>query len=408
MQPQFSRVTILRNILIAFSVATVGMTRPATAEPENLQGIRFESRVIDPLAGEICYSVALADVDGDSKRDIVVATENAILWYRNPSWEKKVLIQNQTPRDNVCIAPLDIDGDQQIDFAVGAGWTKTGTLHWISRGAPGETWTVHDIGAEVSTHRMRFADVLGIGTVQLVISPLAASENRPGVRLTAFTIPKDPAKSRWIPTVLDGELNRMHNHWHCDLDGDQSVDTLTASREGVHVVRRTASGFSKTFLASGTAGDTPDASGSGEIKQGRLSHGKPFLVTVEPMHGSQVVVYQQQPESKKDAAWQRLVIDDGFRRGHAIWCADLDQDGADEIVFGSSDPSNKADYGPGISIYRADPAGIHWTRIVIDTGSVAVEDLVAEDLTDDGLPDIVAVGRATHNVKLFVNSGKPR
>lgn len=82
--------------------------------------------------------------------------------------------------------------------------------------------------------------------------------------------------------------------------------------------------------------------------------------------------------------------------------------GADEIVFGSSDPSNKADYGPGISIYRADPAGIHWTRIVIDTGSVAVEDLVAEDLTDDGFPDIVAVGRATHNVKLFVNSGKPR
>ena len=65
MQPQFPRVTILRNILIAFSVATVGMTRPATAEPENLQAIRFESRVIDPLAGEICYSVALADVDGD-------------------------------------------------------------------------------------------------------------------------------------------------------------------------------------------------------------------------------------------------------------------------------------------------------------------------------------------------------
>ena len=47
-------------------------------------------------------------------------------------------------------------------------------------------------------------------------------------------------------------------------------------------------------------------------------------------------------------------------------------------------------------------------REVIDAGGVTVEDLVAADLTGDGNPDIVAVGRATHNVKLYVNTLPPR
>ena len=35
---------------------------------------------------------------------------------------------------------------------------------------------------------------------------------------------------------------------------------------------------------------------------------------------------------------------------------------------------------------------------------VATEDLMVADLTGDGHPDIVAGGRATHNVKLYVNT----
>ncbi len=37
-------------------------------------------------------------------------------------------------------------------------------------------------------------------------------------------------------------------------------------------------------------------------------------------------------------------------------------------------------------------------------GEMATEDLVVADLTGDSRPDIVAGGRATHNVKLYVNT----
>lgn len=196
--------------------------------------IGFEEQVIDPHAGEVCYAVTLADVDGDSRDDIVVVTEEAVIWYANPGdapgdWVKRDMIRGQTPRDNVCIAPHDIDGDGSIDFALGASWPREGTLHWITRdGDPTKPWKVHDIGPLPSTHRMQWADVLGTGAKQLVVSPLNAVAGTPGVELTAFATPEKPATDRWLPTVLDRTLNRMHT------DGDGSVDTIAASREGLH------------------------------------------------------------------------------------------------------------------------------------------------------------------------------
>ena len=391
----------------AFLLSGAWLPAAAAAEPT------FAARVIDPHPGEICYAVTLADVDGDARQDIVVVTENAVLWYGNPAeaageWKKHTVIRDQTPRDNVCIAPHDIDGDGKVDFAVGASWPKTGSVHWLRRGASlDEPWKVHDLGPLHSTHRMRFADVLGSGKAQLIVSPLAAPEGKPGVALTAFSVPTDPVKERWLATILDGSLNRMHNHAQADVDADGRVDTLTASREGVHLIRKRADGFAKVALASGIAGGTPDASGSGEIKLGSLAGGREFLVTVEPMHGTAVAVYHPTADGPA-APWRRTVIDTGYVRGHALATVDLDGDGGDEIVFGSSDQSAVEGHGPTLAVYRANIDGSRWTREVIDAGGVTVEDLVAADLTGDGNPDIVAVGRATHNVKLYVNTLPPR
>jgi hypothetical protein len=359
---------------------------------------RFQEQVIDADIGKVCYAVTLADVNGDGRQDVVAVSENKVFWYENDTWRRHVIIADQTVPDNVCIAPHDIDGDGQVDFALGAGWMgkNTGTIQWLRRAASlGDPWQVIAIGAEPSLHRMRWADVLGTGRPQLVISPLNASQGK-GVRLMAFEIPTDPARDRWPSTVLNAELNRVHNHWHPDLNQNGRAETLAASREGITLIEKQGEEFVSRKFGQGATAEKPDLNGAGEVKTGKLSGGRDFIATVEPMHGTMLAVYL--PPAQGDSLWTRHVVDSGFKRGHALWTADLDGDGDDEIVFGHSDTPMV----PGVNVYdclETDPT--QWKKTIVDAGGMATEDLIVADLNHDRRPDIIAGGRATHNVKIY-------
>ncbi len=127
---------------------------------------RFEVHQIDPHAGEIVYAVTVADVDKDSKPDVVAVTEDAVVWYANPGWKRQDIIRQATARDNVCIQPRDVHGDGRVDFALGAGWrppdTKNAsTLQWLGRDTEGR-WQVHPIRYDEPTlHRLRWGSVKG-------------------------------------------------------------------------------------------------------------------------------------------------------------------------------------------------------------------------------------------------------
>ena len=374
---------------------------------------RFEHLVLDPHAGNVVYAVTHADIDGDGKPDVVAVTENAVYWYQAPDWTKHTIIKDQTIKDNVCIAAHDIDGDGKIDFALGAGWPRSGgTIQWLSRNESlDENWNVHFIGEIPWTHRMHFADVLGSGKAQLTVSPLNKTEGD-GVKLTAFEIPENPKMDRWPTMVLDDSLNRMHNHWHV-IDNDR-VFTLAASQEGVFMIGRRdevngerQEPFARMNISKGAMGEKTTDQGAGEVKVGKpieltdpLPVTKRLLATIEPMHGNMAVAYVPQGNGPN----LRVVLDDTLGRGHALWIADLNGDGNDEIIVGHSQPATGEIKGPGVYYYQAeDDTGTKWTKHVVDDGGMATEDLFVLDLTGDGKPDIVAGGRDTHNVKLYVN-----
>lgn len=369
----------------------------------------FRHVVIDPNAGRICYAVTAADVNNDERPDIVVVTDKQVLWYEAPGWTKHVMLDGGTIADNVCIAPFDIDQDGQIDFALGAGWTKTGTIQWISADEGiDKPWVVHPIAVEPWTHRMRWISMLGKPSVQLVVSPLNASKNPNGARLLAFEVPKNPRTNRWREHELGSVFNRMHNHWSTQVPGSNNTSTLTASAEGIHRIKASDDGWSIRKLHTATQGDTPAESGAGEIKTGALDDVVPFtriMATIEPMHGTKVVVYRL--KYSPGETWEREVIFEGLKRGHGLWTADLFGDKSTEIIVGHSDQTpDHPEIKPGVRVFSFDDQRKKWNCTVIDNGGVAVEDLIAEDFTGDGKPDIVACGRATHNVKLYVNEGE--
>ena len=106
--------------------------------------------------------------------------------------------------------------------------------------------------------------------------------------------------------------------------------------------------------------------------------------------------------------WDRHVLDDKLKWGHAVWCADLDGDGGDELIIGVRDDlSDKPGEKCGVRIYKAvDDKGTKWQRHLLDEGGVRVEDLAAADLDGDGRIDLVAVGRQSHNARIYWNKAK--
>ncbi|HEX3870280.1 MAG TPA: VCBS repeat-containing protein, partial [Pirellulales bacterium] len=229
------------------------------------------------------YAVSLVDVNADAKTDIVVVDSRRVIWYENPSWKVHTVIEGETKPDNVCIAPLDIDGDGRLDFALGADWrpadTKTGgTIQWLRQPASEGPWELRAIGEEPTTHRMRWIDVDADGRPELVVLPLfGRNTTKPdfdeaGVRMLAYHIPSDPIKDRWNPTVLNDEMHVTHNFWPTDMDGDGHPEILATSFEGVNLLVRAGGGGSWTRLLIGSGNQTSSPNrGASEVKRGRLA-----------------------------------------------------------------------------------------------------------------------------------------
>jgi hypothetical protein len=94
-----------------------------------------------------------------------------------------------------------------------------------------------------------------------------------------------------------------------------------------------------------------------------------------------------------------------------VWTANLDDDEDDELIIGQRDPNKPGSPGPrGPGVFVFDPSanerGLTFTRHTLDDGGMACEDALAADLDGDGHPEIVAGGRATHNVKIYWNRSK--
>ena len=400
---------MLRWCCLSLSLALIACSPIAASEKK----LAFKTQEIE-TGLKVGYAVSLVDVNADKLTDIVVVDTNRVVWYENPSWQRHTIIEGQTKLDNVCIAPLDIDGDGQLDFALGAGWQPAdthngGTIQWLARGkSADDKWQVRMIDEEPTVHRMRWADIDNDNRPELVVLPLFGRDTtKPnfaerGVRILAYEIPADPTRDRWPLKVLNEDLHVTHNFWPTDMNGDGRLDLLVTSFEGVNLLEQPVDGsWLRTRIGAGDQKSSPNR-GASEVKRGRIAQGADYIATIEPWHGFQAVVYTRPTNESASDLWERHVLDADLKWGHAVWCANLDDDADDELIIGvrGNTKNDTADWGL-LVFDPQDSAGSRWERHSFDRGGVSIEDLAAADLNSDGRTDIVAVGRFSGNVRIY-------
>ena len=391
MKLQFRTFSALLSVSIAAGV--IAEVKPPTFRP-----VDIDTKV------KIGYGLAIADVDGDRKDDILLVDKDIVAWYRNPGWEKFVMVEKLTDRDHVCIDAGDIDGDGKAEVAVGAQWNpgdtvNSGSVHYLI--APEDRtqlWTPVKLPNEPTVHRMRWMQGKS-GQSELVVVPLHGRGNKggkgAGVRVLAYQVPPDPAQDAWKTSLIDDNMHLTHNFDPVNWLESTGDEILLAGKEGVFLVTPQPSGWQRRHLSS---------NGAGEVRHGILPSRSKFFAAIEPMHGNQIVVYSPRDANDLASFWRRTVVDDTLLAGHAVATGDLLRTGSDQLVVGWR--GLRGTDRVGIKLYiPLDSSGSQWQTVLVDDNQMACEDLKLADLNGDQRLDIIAAGRRTKNLKVYFNEG---
>jgi hypothetical protein len=359
------------------------------------------------------YQVVATDMNKDGKVDLIgVGSQNPeLVWYENPYWTPHVITREAARMVNVDAADLDGDGIPELALAYEFSTNSNNNPGKIAiltatNKDPKQMWTFKQIDQlPMTSHRVRFATING--QKLLASAPIITAESADGFTnsnhtVTPLHIYRPPAWKREV--VTEESRGVVHGLVINDWNGDGRADLLTTGYMGLfmHSLDRNGS-WTRSEIIKGDPGEWPRG-GISDVAIGRFG-GKRFIVTNEPFHGNQVVVYVP----TADGAWPRTIVDTTINNAHSLVLVDSDGDGTSEIVSGGTRgaPGTARGTKPGAFFYKAaDASGQKWDRMVLDD-SIAANSCVAADINGDRKMDLACIDAGNPwSLKWYENSRK--
>ena len=342
-----------------------------------------------PTEDEVPRHLAVADVDGDGRLDILAAwsTFHFIRWYENngqspPSFAAHDVFANTSQIHGMAVA--DFTGDGRVDIAT----CDSSRILLHTRIGGGDVWTAIQIAASGSTSLFA-ADIDGDGRIDLTTGMTSGSVA--WLRNLGGSPPLFE-----LHTVFSGAGTVRAVH-AADVDGDGRLDILSAS-ETQHAVRLHRSdganppNWSTQTVIEGAEG--VKAVWAADLnKDGRLD----IISGARTEH----TLRWHENLGGEPPEFQTHIVSRDTQWVEAVLAADVDGDGCLDIVSASARDDS-------VRWHRNDlerPGRVVFEKRVIDSGIQLSHDAVVADLTGDGRPDIIATTYFNTSVRWFENLG---
>lgn len=369
--------------------------RAVTPRPETTHAspspVRFRQHRL--TADFISEGVAAADVDRDGDRDVIAGAA----WFEAPSWRRHALYDGRAfsrhdgYSDTFVSFPIDEDGDGWTDV-VHFDFPGRGAYVYRNPGTEGGPWARREIHPAVRSESPLGRDMDGDGRLDLVFV-----EAGDGGRVV-WLAPPAPGDTAWtvhpvsapLPAERNGRL--AHGMGYGDLDGDGRADIFTTDAwwQAPEDPAGAWTEHPADFGPPAAQLHALDVDGDGDAD-----------VVGSSAHAYGIWWNEQVRVPEGGLSWRRHPIDDRLSQMHALAAADIDGDGRKDLVTGdrffAHNGNDPGEFDPTLLVWYAagrDAGGRPtWTPHLIH-GDVGVGlQLVVEDLTGDGLPDVLTASK---------------
>lgn len=403
--------TVTVTGLTAYSSSPFNVTIPGT----NIFDATSLAPKVDFLAGMNLSSVALADIDGDGKPDLIVAISsiegNSVSIYRNVSTTGAIStasflskIDLSTPSGPVGVNVSDIDGDGKLDIVVSCSYNSVSIFRNLcSPGAitAGSFSPRVDLMASYSPNGVALGDLDGDGKPDLAVTnymsntvSIFRNNSEPGAISTgSFDARVDFPVGSYPYRVAIG-----------DIDGDGKPDLAVTNwgSNTVSILKNLSSAGSFTLSSFATKVDFFTGTNPGQIAIADIDgNGKQDVILANQSSNSFSIFRNKSTPGLLTTSSLAPRVDflmDTSTGARALAVGDVDGDGKPDLVIGNSFPGNNKSYvfrntstldtiGPGSFAPRLEfIAGNEPSNIAIG------------DIDGDGKTDLVVVNYSSISV----------
>jgi len=347
------------------------------------------------------FGLALGDLAGSGRLDITAADADgrALYWFANEGEGRftRRMIQRDHPKERLERHAFgDVSGSGRLDVVIVEN--LTGDLYWFENPGPpfgDECWRLHEItiGGMPLAYDVALADLNGNDRLDVAASGWRANQ------IAWFENPGSDG-GPWGRHAIDGDLAEARTIRVADFDGDGRPDLLATGVMAGQVVWYQNPGGAGEWKRHVIDGATPRPV-HGEVVDMDGDGGCDVVMATGMQADAPGSVVWYEADGDRTGSWRKHVICADLPQAYEAVAADLDGDGAMEVVATTWGENG------GLHLFRhdGDPRG-SWEKETIRDGWPRANQLAIGDLDGDGRPDIVAQAeRGTNELRWWRNLG---